>query len=1298
MGAECIGSQIKDDLDGIPPVPPGFAPITLFNLQKVHSDLKAPANASDMIECIVRVDNSRNTLENVQDDVKDIINPSDPVQCTIRDEKSRKSLRHRPSVNYRQFDNSSDEESDYEPFERAVPSVRCLPKGVFRGCSECENCQKVVTARWRPQDACRPVLDEAPVFYPTEEEFKDTLKYIASIRPSAEPYGICRIVPPSSWRPTCLLKEKDVWENSKFATRIQQVNKLQNRDSLKKSGKNHSIMRRKRRKIFKAGDKNDENKVEADYYGYFNGTERFGFVPGPDFTLESFQKYADDFKKQFFSRNPDFVLGPCQQEPSVEDIEGEYWRIVERPTEEIEVLYGADVDTGVFGSGFPRSSSSVKISELEDQYMNSGWNLNNFPRLPGSVLSFESGDISGVLVPWLYVGMCFSSFCWHVEDHHLYSLNYMHWGAPKIWYGVPGKYASKLEEAMKKHLPELFEEQPDLLHNLVTQCSPSLLGLEGVPVYRCVQNAGEFVLTFPRAYHSGFNSGFNCAEAVNVAPVDWLPHGQHAVELYREQGRKISISHDKLLLGAAREAARAQWNILFLRKNTSDNLRWKNFCGSEGILAKALKERIELERVRREFLCSSQSGKMDSSFDANSERECVICHYDLHLSAAKCQCSPDKFACLIHAKQLCSCAWTMRLFLFRYEISELNVLLDALGGRLSAVHRWGLFDLGLSLSSYVTKEKAQESKPVFVTNKEGRTNKDSVLADQKITTGDAKHSLSKESGVSNLQQLEEPKERNRRTNNAANLACTNDDDCSLLQTKSTNLSVTSDPCFTVGGLHYRSGYRSANAMTAASSDPHCSMDGTLKTALLQTNSNGLVEIKYISDSKLANTEPQTIPPSGERNIISLGDVVAKDANKLLSDKMREEQSVKCSETVSRLMNCEDKATSCSPHKDQDLVTPQTNASLMSEKEIDMQPLVQVSSDSLNSTFLDFKDQKEATLENVSKLPDQWLYRFSPEKTAECAKSASSSIARPKTDLFSVKETCDGDVTKVYLQNPQSASGKQNSESKQGKVESNPECNLVVRGNLVTTSQSYPQNCPDRYNRQQKGPRIAKVVRRVNCNVEALEYGVVLSGKLWSTSQAIFPKGFRSRVRYLSILDPTQMCYYISEILDAGLLGPLFMVVVEQCPSEVFIHVSATECWNMVREKVNDQIRKHHSMGRPSLPPLQPPGSLDGFEMFGLSSPMIIQVIEALDRNFVCREYWRSRPKPPAADAHVSSTKDQQGVEETPCSVDSHLALRGLFKKANREELHALQTMLNGNRPNDSNQELMQALDEEIKSR
>jgi histone demethylase JARID1 len=68
-----------------------------------------------------------------------------------------------------------------------------------------------------------------------------------------------------------------------------------------------------------------------------------------------------------------------------------------------------------------------------------------------------------------------------------------------------------------------------------------------------VQRPGEFVITFPRAYHSGFNCGFNCAEAVNVAPMDWLPHGQTAIELYKQQKRKTSVSHDKLLLGAVKK-------------------------------------------------------------------------------------------------------------------------------------------------------------------------------------------------------------------------------------------------------------------------------------------------------------------------------------------------------------------------------------------------------------------------------------------------------------------------------------------------------------------------------------------------------------------------------------------------------------------------------------------------------------------------------------------------------------------------------------------------------------------------
>lgn len=123
----------------------------------------------------------------------------------------------------------------------------------------------------------------------------------------------------------------------------------------------------------------------------------------------------------------------------------------------------------------------------------------------------------------------------------------------------------------------------------VTQLSPSVLKSEGVPVYRAVQHSGEFILTFPRAYHSGFNCGFNCAEAVNVAPVDWLAHGQNAVELYSRQHRKTSISHDKLLLGSALEAVRALYELSTLGNKTRTNLSWKSACGKGGVLTEAIK-------------------------------------------------------------------------------------------------------------------------------------------------------------------------------------------------------------------------------------------------------------------------------------------------------------------------------------------------------------------------------------------------------------------------------------------------------------------------------------------------------------------------------------------------------------------------------------------------------------------------------------------------------------------------------------------------------------------------------------
>ncbi len=54
----------------------------------------------------------------------------------------------------------------------------------------------------------------------------------------------------------------------------------------------------------------------------------------------------------------------------------------------------------------------------------------------------------------------------------------------------------------------------------------------GVRVVHTVQEPGEFIVTFPKAYHGGFSHGWNAAEAVNFAVLDWLPFGLEAVRRY----------------------------------------------------------------------------------------------------------------------------------------------------------------------------------------------------------------------------------------------------------------------------------------------------------------------------------------------------------------------------------------------------------------------------------------------------------------------------------------------------------------------------------------------------------------------------------------------------------------------------------------------------------------------------------------------------------------------------------------------------------------------------------------------
>ena len=91
-----------------------------------------------------------------------------------------------------------------------------------------------------------------------------------------------------------------------------------------------------------------------------------------------------------------------------------------------------------------------------------------------------------------------------------------------MWYGAPGSAAEQLESALKEQVPDLFAQEPDLIFKLVTLISPKLLRARGIPVCRTVQEAGEFVVTWPRAFHAGFNMGVrgsceNCISRCSVS-------------------------------------------------------------------------------------------------------------------------------------------------------------------------------------------------------------------------------------------------------------------------------------------------------------------------------------------------------------------------------------------------------------------------------------------------------------------------------------------------------------------------------------------------------------------------------------------------------------------------------------------------------------------------------------------------------------------------------------------------------------------------------------------------------------
>ncbi|XP_065214131.1 titin [Planococcus citri] len=568
---------------------------------------------------------------------------------------------------------------------------------------------KTKNVKTKPAEVTKPVQStsskneilEAPTFYPTEAEFNDPLKYIDSIRPAAEKFGLCRIVPPSTFRPEC-----KVADEMRFTAYNQYVHKMLHRwgpnvkemiaikkflatqniqltqapliggmevdlprlyQIVQQCGGLSAVIQKERwhqvadvmkipklaqdritklddiyckyllpydilshderEKLFDDVEKdwNDHLKNPNDDDEVFDDVDEC-IVKGRTMPLSCFYRIARNTMMMCFGSTEG------QGGPSTETIETEFWNHVSQRKSHICVHSGS-IDTGVHGYGFSVAKNST--------FRKHPWNLKVLTNNSASILR-SLGPIMGVTVPTLHVGMLYSACCWYRDPHGLPWVEYLHTGANKIWYGIPDEFSEQFSKAMRNLVPRYCRDKGLWLPSDTVMVPPPLLAAEHVPLSRVVQQPGQFIVVFPKAFTSCISTGYMVSESVYFAHASWLNSAKQIFSDMQESCEPSVFSLEQLLISVSTDV-RVNLSILDQILPLLIELRDTEVASR--------KQLVKLGLNTSEKMTINKKRKPKSSFNDEDNYECEVCRANLFVSLVINSHKETNY-CLKHAVNL----------------------------------------------------------------------------------------------------------------------------------------------------------------------------------------------------------------------------------------------------------------------------------------------------------------------------------------------------------------------------------------------------------------------------------------------------------------------------------------------------------------------------------------------------------------------------------------------------------------------------------------------------------------------